>query len=99
MGFSHPGGKAREVGFDRWVHCIDLRNPPKFDCHPEKGYVLLKVHAHLISLEIRVEMEEVNLEKISSVDGHAHLDELEDVPESLKEARVAGVSGIILKIE
>jgi hypothetical protein len=48
---------------------------------------------------MRVEMEEVNLEKISSVDVRAHLDELEDVPESLKEARVAGVLGIILKIE
>ncbi len=41
-------------------------------------------------------MEEVNLEKISSVDVHAHLDELEDVPESLKETRVAGVLGITL---
>jgi hypothetical protein len=39
------------------------------------------------------------MEKISSVDVHAHLDELEDLPELLKEARVAGVFGIILKIE
>ena len=99
MGFPYSGGETREVGFDRWVHCIDLRDPPKSDCHPEEGSSLLKVYAHLISLEMRVEMEEVNLEKISSVDVHAHLDELEDLPESLKEARVAGVLGIILKIE
>ena len=44
-------------------------------------------------------MEEVNLEKISSVDVHAHLDELEDLLEFLKEARVAGVLGILLEIE
>jgi hypothetical protein len=44
-------------------------------------------------------MEEVNLERISSVDVHAHLDEREDLPESLKEARVAGVLGILLEIE
>ena len=87
------------MGFDRWVHCIDLRDPPKSDCHPEKESVFLKDHADLISLEIRFEMEEVNLEKISSVDVHAHLDELGDLPESLKEARVAGVFGIILEIE
>ena len=99
MGFSRPGGKAREVGLDRWIYCSGLGDPPKFDCHPEKGSSFLKVDAHLISLEMQVEMEEVNLEKISSVDVHAHLDELEDLPESLKEARVAGVLGIILEIE
>jgi len=42
-------------------------------------------------------MEEVNLERISSVDVRAHLDELEDLPESLKEARGACVLGIILE--
>jgi hypothetical protein len=52
-----------------------------------------------MSLKIRFEMEEVNLDRISSVDVHAHLDDLEDVPESLKEARAAGVFGIILRIE
>ncbi len=44
-------------------------------------------------------MGKVNLERISSVDVHAHLDESEDLRESLKETRVAGVLGIILKIE
>jgi len=39
------------------------------------------------------------MERISSVDVHAHLDEREDLPESLKEARVAGVLGILLEIE
>jgi len=99
MGFPYSGGETGEVGFDRWVHCIDLGDPPKSDCHPEKGSVLLKDDADLISLEIRFEMEEVNLERISSVDVHAHLDEREDLPESLKEARVAGVLGILLEIE
>ena len=33
------------------------------------------------------------------MDVHAHLDEREDLPESLKEARVAGVLGILLEIE
>jgi hypothetical protein len=46
-----------------------------------------------------VEMEEANLERISWMDVHAHLDEREDLPESLKEARVAGVLGILLEIE
>ena len=99
MGFPYSGGETGEVGFDRWVHCIDLGDPPKSDGHPEKGSVLLKDDADLISLEIRFEMEEVNLERISSVDVHAHLDEREDLPESLKEARVAGVLGILLEIE
>ena len=99
MGFPYSGGETREVGFDRWVHCIDLGDPPKSDCHPEKGSVLLKDDADLISLEIRFEMEEVNLERISSVDVHAHLDEREDLPESLKEVRVAGVLKFLLEIE
>ena len=99
MGFPYSGGETGEVGFDRWVHCIDLGDPPKSDGHPEKGSVLLKDDADLISLEIRFEMEEVNLERISWVDVHAHLDEREDLPESLKEARVAGVLGILLEIE
>jgi hypothetical protein len=52
-----------------------------------------------MSLKIRFEMEEVNLERISSMDVHAHLDQPEDLPESLKETPVAGVFGIILEIE
>jgi len=99
MGFPYSGGETGEVGFDRWVHCIDLGDPPKSDCHPEKGSVLLKDDADLISLEIRFEMEEVNLERISSVDVHAHLDQLEDLSNSLEEAQATGVRGIILKIE
>jgi len=43
-------------------------------------------------------MEEVNLERISSVDVHAYLDEREDLLESLKEARVAGVLGSFWKL-
>ncbi|MDP2960778.1 MAG: TatD family hydrolase, partial [candidate division Zixibacteria bacterium] len=35
------------------------------------------------------------LEKVFLVDGHAHLDELNDLSESLKEAKEAGVKGII----
>ena len=46
-----------------------------------------------------VEMEEVDLERISSVDVHAHLDQLEDLSNSLEEAQATGVRGIILKIE
>lgn len=42
-----------------------------------------------------VEMEEEKLERISLVDVHAHLDALEDLSESLKEARGASVRGII----
>ena len=95
MGFSHPGGKTREVGFDRWIYCTDLGDPSKFDCHPEKGSVLLKDRAGLISLENRFEMETVNLERISSVDVHAHLDQLEDLSNSLEEAQATGVRGII----
>ena len=40
-------------------------------------------------------MEKEKLEKISLVDGHAHLDELEDLSKSLKEAKQVGVRGII----
>jgi hypothetical protein len=44
-------------------------------------------------------MREGEREKIPSVDVHAHLDQPEDLPESLKETPVAGVLGIILEIE
>ncbi len=44
---------------------------------------------------MRVEMEEEKLERVSLVDVHAHLDELEDLSESLKEAKGASVRGII----
>jgi TatD DNase family protein len=40
-------------------------------------------------------MEREKLEKISLVDGHAHLDELEDLSKSIREAREAGVIGIV----
>ena len=40
-------------------------------------------------------MEREKLEKISLVDGHAHLDELVDISEVLREAKEAGVVGII----
>jgi len=43
----------------------------------------------------RVCMEKEKSEKISLVDGHAHLEELEDLTESLQDARAAGVCGII----
>jgi TatD DNase family protein len=49
----------------------------------------------LISLEIPFEMQEVNLERILLIDVHAHLDQLEDLSISLKEAQAAGVRGII----
>jgi Tat protein secretion system quality control protein TatD with DNase activity len=35
------------------------------------------------------------MEKISLIDVHAHLDEVEDLPESLREAKESGVRGII----
>jgi TatD DNase family protein len=35
------------------------------------------------------------MEKISLIDVHAHLDEVEDLPESLREANAAGVRGIV----
>ena len=35
------------------------------------------------------------MENISLVDCHAHLDELDDLPEALQEAKKAGVKGII----
>jgi hypothetical protein len=44
---------------------------------------------------MKVEMQEEKPEKISLVDVHAQLDEIKHLPESLKEARVAGVLGII----
>ncbi len=40
-------------------------------------------------------MEEVNSERISSVDVHAHLDQLEDVSNSLEDAQATGVRGVI----
>jgi TatD DNase family protein len=40
-------------------------------------------------------MEKEKSEKISLVDGHAHLEELNDLTESLHDARAAGVCGII----
>jgi len=40
-------------------------------------------------------MEREKLEKISLVDGHAHLDELEDLSKSMREAKEAGVVGVI----
>jgi TatD DNase family protein len=40
-------------------------------------------------------MEKEKFEKVSLVDSHTHLDELEDLPESLQEAKAAGVCGII----
>jgi len=39
------------------------------------------------------------MERFSSVDGHCHLEQLEDVSNSLEEAQATGVRGIILKIE
>jgi TatD DNase family protein len=41
------------------------------------------------------EMKEEEPERISLIDAHTHLDQLEDLPISLKEARAAGVRGII----
>jgi TatD DNase family protein len=41
------------------------------------------------------EMKDGKPEKISLVDGHAHLDQLEDLSISLEEAQAAGVRGII----
>jgi len=35
------------------------------------------------------------LEKVSLIDSHAHLEELDDLPKSLKEAREVGVKGVI----
>jgi Tat protein secretion system quality control protein TatD with DNase activity len=40
-------------------------------------------------------MDYKKLEKLSLVDSHAHLEELDDLPESLEEAKAAGVCGII----
>jgi TatD DNase family protein len=40
-------------------------------------------------------MERERLEKISLVDGHAHLDELPDLSQSIREAKEAGVIGVI----
>jgi hypothetical protein len=48
---------------------------------------------------MRFEMEEVDLDRISSLDVHTYLDEIEDLPESLKEARMVGVLEILLEIE
>ena len=44
---------------------------------------------------MKAEVRERKLEKISLVDVHAHLDQLEDLSDSLEEARAAGVRGII----
>ena len=44
-------------------------------------------------------MREGEWERIPSVGVHAHLDQPEDLPESLQETPVAGVVGIILEIE
>lgn len=35
------------------------------------------------------------MEKVSLIDSHAHLEELDDLPKSLKEAREVGVKGVI----
>jgi len=40
-------------------------------------------------------MEKGKLEKLSLVDSHTHLEELDDLPDSLQEAKAAGVCGII----
>jgi TatD DNase family protein len=40
-------------------------------------------------------MEEEKLDRISLVDAHAHLDELEDLSEDLEEAKRASVRGIV----
>jgi len=40
-------------------------------------------------------MEKEKLEKLSLVDSHTHLEELDDLPDSLQEAKGAGVCGII----
>ena len=42
---------------------------------------------------MRVEEEKINRELL--VDGHAHLEQLDDLPKSLREAKEAGVCGII----
>jgi TatD DNase family protein len=44
---------------------------------------------------MRIGMQENEPEKISLVDVHAHLDQLEDLSNSLEEARAVGVRGII----
>jgi len=44
---------------------------------------------------MKVEIQEGELVKISLIDVHAHLDQLEDLLNSLEEARAAGVRGII----
>jgi Tat protein secretion system quality control protein TatD with DNase activity len=40
-------------------------------------------------------MEKESSKRIGLVDSHAHLDELNDLPEALQEAKAAGVYGII----
>lgn len=40
-------------------------------------------------------MEKERSESISLIDSHAHLEELDDLPDSLQEAKVAGICGII----
>ena len=40
-------------------------------------------------------MEKEKFEKVSLVDSHAHLEELDDLPEFLEEAKAASVCGII----
>ena len=40
-------------------------------------------------------MEKEKLEKLSLVDSHTHLEELDDLPDSLQEAKGAGVCGVI----
>jgi TatD DNase family protein len=44
---------------------------------------------------MKVDMQEGELAKISLVDAHAHLDQIENLSNSLEEAREAGVRGII----
>ncbi len=55
----------------------------------------MRDHADLMPLKIPFEMKEVNLERISSVDVHAHLDQLGDVSNSLEDARATGVRGVV----
>lgn len=40
-------------------------------------------------------MEKKKIDKFPLIDSHAHLDELEDLPDSLEEAKSAGICGII----
>jgi TatD DNase family protein len=47
-----------------------------------------------LSIGIPLEMER-KINKLPLVDGHAHLEELDDLSESLREAKAAGVRGII----